>query len=132
MLNEITINFINIMATSIFFLAPILVIVLFSFPAWIFFRLRVHWYIWDYGVPVYGVMIWFLMESFRIGKDLASLSNFVVEVFWILAVSIISIWLRVIFPGKENKTSQISSIVTVSIPIITAIILRMTMPWLPE
>jgi hypothetical protein len=120
------------MATSAFFLVPILAIVLFSFPAWIFFRSRVHWYIWDYGVPIYGVIIWFLMEYLRIGRDLASLSNFVVEIFWILVASIISIWLRVIFPGKENKTSRISSTVSVLIPIVIAIILRLTMPWLPE
>ena len=62
----------------------------------------------------------------------ASLSNFVVETFWVFVATIISPWVRVLLPGKNNKTQLISSVSALLIPIIVAIALRAFMPTLPE
>jgi hypothetical protein len=99
--------------------------------AWKFFKKRVYWYKWDYGTPFYGTICWVLLISFDIGA-IVSLSNLVVETFWIGIASIASPWIRVAFPGKNKKTFLLSSVFSLIIPITVAVLIRLLMPTLPE
>ena len=113
----------------IFFGGLILLAYAFSLPAWKGFARRVHWYKWEYGVPVYGVFTWFFLSSLGVGAQ--SLSN-LVELFFVLVIAVLSPWLRVAFPGKNVGTSRILSIAVSLSPVIVAVGLRLFMPKLPE
>ena len=99
--------------------------------AWKSFDKRVKWYRRDYGVAAYGFIVWILLLMLNIGST-ASLSNFVIEVFWIFIASIASPWIRVVFPGKDEKNSKLSSVLCLLLPIVVAIVLRLSVPTLPE
>ena len=109
----------------------IIVFILLSLPAWIIGRKKVRWYIWDFGVPVYAISLWFFLVMNKVGTT-ATLSNFVVEVFLIFIASFASPWLRFVFPGKSTKKSLQSSFIFLLLPIIATIFVRLLMPSLPE
>jgi hypothetical protein len=113
------------------FLFYLIVILFASFPAWIGFKNRVHWNRQDYLTPFLGFITWFILEEMHI-KNIATLSNLLIETFWILIASIFGVWFRVVFPGKSKKQATLSSIICLAIPFITAILLRTFMPTLPE
>lgn len=92
-------------------------------------RKRVTW--WDYSFPYAGIIVWFLLLIGGAGKT-ASLSNFVIEVFWIALVSIIIQWLVVGVYCMSKPASFILGRILTSFPIITAIIIRLTVETLPE
>ena len=90
---------------------------------------RTMW--WDYAYPFSGVATWFPLGMSNIGSTV-SLSNFVVEVFWIAVISVAVPWIRWLlsrFVGDKIKTW--SFVLTFS-PIVAAIAIRLTMPTLPE
>ncbi len=108
----------------------ITICVILSLPAWRFRRKKVNWYVWDYGVPAYGIIVWIILGSLNVGT-LKSLSN-LVELIWVSIVALICPWLRVLFPGKDKRDSIFLSIIFLSLPIITAILLILFGPTLPE
>jgi threonine/homoserine efflux transporter RhtA len=86
---------------------------------------------WDYTYPFTGVAVWFPLGMFNVGS-IVSLSNFVIEVFWVAVVSVVVPWVRWLwsrFLGDKNKTW---SFVLTLLPIVAAIAIRLMMPTLPE
>jgi hypothetical protein len=86
---------------------------------------------WDYVSPFSGVIAWFVLTMLKIGS-IVSLSNFAVECFWIIATSSMIPWCRwgLSFSKKGiiNKVSFTLSLM----PVALAIVLRLTVPSLPE
>ena len=90
---------------------------------------RTTW--WDYAYPFTGVATWFPLGMSKVGSTV-SLSNFVIEVFWIAVVSVAVPWIRWLlsrFIGDKTKTW---SFVLTFLPITVAIVIRLMMPTLPE
>lgn len=86
---------------------------------------------WDYTYPYTGIPLWFALTMFGIGKT-ASLSNFVVENFWITVVSISTPWIFFfLYKIKNKSTDMIANILTV-LPIVFTITLRLFIESLPE
>ena len=86
---------------------------------------------WDYSFPYAGIIIWFLLLIGGAGET-ASLSNFVIEIFWIALVSIVVQWMLVGLSFMSKPVSSIPGRILTSLPIITAIIIRFTIETLPE
>ena len=84
---------------------------------------------WDYTCPFLGVILWFPLSA--VGSTV-SLSNFVVELFWITVASIAMLYLRWLLTLAKGKTPKTLSIVLTATPILTAIVIRLLMPTLAE
>lgn len=82
---------------------------------------------WDYVYPFTGVAAWF---SLGVGLT-ASLSNFVVEVFWIAALSALLPWVRWLLSNTPKGVTKLPLLLTF-LPILTAVVVRLLMPTLPE
>jgi len=63
-------------------------------------RLMFTW--WDYVFPFIGIPLWFILRAFHIGKDVSE-SNFIIEIFIILIVSIAIPWLRFFLTFARNR-----------------------------
>jgi len=92
-------------------------------------RQRTAW--WDYAYPFTGVAAWFPLGMFNVGST-ASLSNFVVEVFWIVVVSAGIPWVRWILSQFQRKQLKAWSFALTFLPIVVATVIRLTMSTLPE
>lgn len=92
-------------------------------------RQRTTW--WDYVYPFTGVMAWFPLGISNIGSTV-SLSNFVVEVFWIAVLSVVIPWGRWLMSRVERKEITVLSFAMTFLPMVAAVIIRLTMPTLPE
>ena len=90
---------------------------------------RMTW--WDYAYPFTGVIAWFPLGISNIGSTV-SLSNFAVEVFWIAVLSVIIPWGRWLLSIVERKQGNALSRLLTILPIVAAVIIRLTMPTLPE
>ena len=90
-------------------------------------RQRSTW--WDYVYPFTGVAGWFLLSG--VGSTV-SLSNFVVEVFWIAVLSVLIPWLRWMLSRVEAQQIKTLSLLLTFLPILAAVLMRLTMPTLPE
>jgi hypothetical protein len=91
--------------------------------------IRIHW--WDYALPAIGLPVWIFLAFAEVGKT-ASLSNMVIEVIIVLAISVIIPWARyLILYSNRNFASVIYQIMYL-IPFIATIIVRLYMPTLPE
>jgi hypothetical protein len=112
----------------VFLIFVLLVIAASSFPATKFIKKHKKLIIWDYIYPYTGVPLWVLLTMLNIGKT-ASLSNFVIENFWITIVSIITPWVILIL--YKNKKQLVAQFLTV-LPIIFTITLRLLIETLPE
>ncbi len=92
-------------------------------------KYRITW--WDYTFPILGVPFWLILQAFEVG-DKVSMTNFIIELFMILVVSISIPWIRFVMSfAKASYVSTISFFLTLS-PVVMAICLRLTMPLLPE
>ncbi len=92
-------------------------------------RSKIIW--WDYAYPFLGALLWFILKSFDVGGKI-SMSNFLIEMFLILLVSIAVPWLRFAMTfAKAGIFSAISFFLTF-LPIAVTIGLRLTVPLLPE
>jgi len=85
----------------------------------------------DYALPATGMPVWILLTAADVGQA-ASLSNMVVEVFWVLVASTAAPWagymtLRL----KAHRPPGLYSIPN-PIPCAVAALLRLNMPTLPE
>jgi hypothetical protein len=90
---------------------------------------RITW--WDYLSPFLGIVAWFGLSMAGVGS-IASLSNFAVECFWIIIVSVVVPWCRWGLSFKKEKVFQNVSFALSFVPILLAVILRLTVPSLPE
>ena len=90
---------------------------------------RMAWWDWDY--PFTGVVAWFPLAMSNIGSTV-SLSNFVVEVFWIAVLSVVIPWGRWLLSRVERKQFETLSLFLTFLPILAAVVIRLTMPTLPE
>jgi hypothetical protein len=115
----------------VFLLMALMIIAASSFFATQLMKRRKSLTWWDYSFPYTGIIVWFFLLIGGIGKT-ASLSNFVIEVFWITIVSIIVPWMVVVVSFMSKPTSSILGRILTSFPIITSIIIRLTVETLPE
>jgi hypothetical protein len=115
----------------IFLLMALMIIAASSFFAVHLIKRRKSLTWWDYSFPYAGIIVWFLLLIGGAGKT-ASLSNFVIEVFWIALVSIIMQWLVVGVSFTSHPASSILGRILTSLPIITSIIIRLTVETIPE
>ena len=90
---------------------------------------RTTW--WDYAYPFTGVAAWFPLGMSNVGSTV-SLSNFVVELFWIAVVSVAVPWTCWILSRFQREQLKTWSFVLTFFPIVVAVVLRLTMPTLPE
>ncbi|MFO7870257.1 MAG: hypothetical protein R6V03_02360 [Kiritimatiellia bacterium] len=61
-----------------------------------------------------------------------SLSNFIVEVFWIAVLSVLIPWGQWLLSRIETKQIKALSFLLALLPILAAVVMRLTMPTLPE
>ena len=86
---------------------------------------------WDYLYPFMGIIGWFVLSMLPLGST-ASLTNFVVEIFWISLTSAGVPWLRWILVRYGGRSLRAWSVALTVVPILVAVGLRLTMPTLPE
>jgi hypothetical protein len=86
---------------------------------------------WDYLHPFMGIIEWYFLGMFSVGST-ASLSNFVVELFWISVIAIVIPWWRWVLALRRSRQLKILSTGLTVLPIIAAVLLRLMMPTLPE
>ena len=91
--------------------------------------IKIHW--WDYALPAIGLPVWIFLTFAEVGKT-ASLSNMVIEILIVLAISVIIPWARfMILYLNKNFASVIYQIMYL-IPLVATLLVRMYMPTLPE
>ena len=115
-------------AFSVFWFLLIAVV---AAPPTVMMRKRRHTTWWDYTYPFTGVAAWFPLGMSKVGSTV-SLSNFVVEVFWVAVVSLAVPWARWIFSRFQREKLNAWSLVLTFLPILVAVVIRLTMPTLPE
>jgi hypothetical protein len=86
---------------------------------------------WDYAYPLTGVIAWFSLAMARIGSTV-TLSNFVIEVFSVAAVSMIILWVRWFLARLQNGKLDVVLYLMTFLPITLALVIRLSMPSLPE
>ncbi len=113
------------------FLVLVLVVVssLVSVPAWRWSQKRHQLFPWDYGLPVYPLLMWFLLVASGIGPQ--SLSN-LVELFIVSAFAVGVVYLRAFVFHRLLNNPYTSSMISIVLALFCPVILRLTMPLLPE
>jgi hypothetical protein len=91
--------------------------------------IEIHW--WDYALPAIGLPIWIILTFLEIGQT-ASLSNMVMEVAAVLAISIIIPWARYLILHLNKTFISIIYHFMYLIPIVVTLFIRMYMSTLPE
>src|SRR4030067_3191413 len=87
---------------------------------------------WDYIYPYTGIPLWFALTTIiKIGQT-ASLSNFVIENFWITVISIVTPWLIFLLYKAKNKSAEFIAKGLTLLPIVFTIVLRLLIKSLPE
>ena len=86
--------------------------------------------VWDYIYPFLGILIWFLLVTFGVGK-IVSTSNLLVETFAIFIASLLMPWLSYSLRMTDQKFLTIISNIFKIIPLILAILLRLWMKTMP-
>ena len=86
---------------------------------------------WDYIYPYTGILLWFALVMLNIGKT-ASLSNFVIENFWITVVSISTPWIIFILQKIKNRSFNLVVKILTILPITFTILLRLLIDTIPE
>ncbi|MBI4848537.1 MAG: hypothetical protein HY808_08210 [Nitrospirae bacterium] len=92
-------------------------------------RFKADW--WDHIFPFVGVPVWFSMQAFDLGSRI-SRSNFIIETFIILIISITVPWLRFAITYMKSKSTPYILFILTLLPAAATIFLRLTMPLLPE
>lgn len=86
---------------------------------------------WDYFFPYTGIIVWFFLVMFNVGKT-ATLSNFVIENFWITMISIIIPWMLFGISFIPKATAPIFPRIVTFLPMTFSIIIRLTIDTLSE
>ena len=92
-------------------------------------RKRKKMILWDYIYPFTGMVTWFLISGMG---STVSLSNLVVELFWIAVISAAMPWARWTLSGFDSKHFKAWSLLLTFLPIIAAVVIRLTVPTLSE
>ncbi len=92
-------------------------------------RIKITW--WDYTYPFLGIPLWITLQSLGFGNTV-SMSNFVIEIFWIVLVSISIPWIRFAGSFNSQKLFTYGTFLLTFLPVLVTIYLRSTMPLLPE
>lgn len=79
-----------------------------------------------------GIPLWFVMAVFAKAGSPASLSNFIVEIFWITIVSCLTPWLILLLHKAGNHIVTRSARFLTLLPASFAVALRLLMHTLPE
>ncbi len=87
--------------------------------------------LWDYLSLFGGIAAWFLLVTAGIGR-VATLSNFIIEAFAVVVISVIIPWLRWGASLRKRPFDARWSFVLTLLPILTALVIRLFMPSLPE
>lgn len=92
-------------------------------------KVKVTW--WDYSFPFAGVLLWFLLWELGFGGKVSQ-SNFMVEMFVTIFVSIAIPWIR--FALTFIKAGGVAYLLLFLsfVPSLVAISTRLLMPLLPE
>ncbi|MEE9270170.1 MAG: hypothetical protein V3V49_07905 [Candidatus Krumholzibacteria bacterium] len=107
----------------------ILVIAVVVSPLWFYARKRNRWFGWDYALLTAPLAIWFLLVMAGIGPQ--SLSN-IIELFIIALVVILLLYARVFVIDAASKHYRVNSMVVFVLACAAPVILRFTMPLIPE
>ena len=91
--------------------------------------IEIHW--WDYALPAMGLPVWLFLTFAEIGNT-ASLSNMVIEIVIVLAISVIIPWARYMILYTKKKFAVLIYQIMYLIPFAATLLVRMTMPTLPE
>ena len=91
--------------------------------------IKIRW--WDYTLPAIGLPIWILLTVAEIGET-ASLSNLVIEGFWVLVASILTPYIRYVVLRIQFRYRSLLFHCLYASPGLTAVLLRLYMPTLPE
>ncbi len=92
-------------------------------------RSRITW--WDYVYPASGVLLWFILQMGDLGGEISKF-NIIIELFIILLISVTIPWLRFAFTFINNRLLHLLSFSITFAPVIVALLIRLTMPLLPE
>ena len=115
----------------VFSLIWFLLIAVVAVPPTVMLRRRQLTTWWDYAYPFTGGAAWFPLAMSNVGSTV-SLSNFVVEVFWIAVISVVVPWVRWILTRFQMEKLKVRSLVLTFLPIVVAVVIRLAMPTLPE
>jgi hypothetical protein len=99
-------------------------------PAWHVARKAQRWYGSDYAAALGPIPFWFLLMSMRVGA--MSLSNLFVELLSIAAFVPIAVSLRVFFVDRYVHETRRSSGIVCAICFALPLVLRLTVPGIPE
>jgi hypothetical protein len=98
-------------------------------PSWYYARRDLRWFVWDYVTVFAPVVLWFLLTLLGIGPQ--SLGN-IVEVLAVASFNPIILTMRVFFLDKlwprPGFWSRLCMVTGLALPLI----LRLTLPILPE
>lgn len=107
-----------------------------------FSRKRVQWSGWDYMLPVLSPIIMYVIYLITIALDETfewfpysannSISNAVIEsiILWVIIIFLMMV--RIIFASKLNKHTALASYVSIALIAVAALILNISIPYLPE
>ena len=95
----------------------------FSFP---WRSKRVKWFKWEYGAPLYPVIFVSFVLPWLLPRG--GMSNFIIDLFLVSVVTLVSPWFRVWIPGKTKRTQIISSLVALIIPLLFAVLIKLIIP----
>jgi lipopolysaccharide export LptBFGC system permease protein LptF len=113
----------------VLFLLLVLFSGLLSLPAWNRCRAKNEFFWWDYGMPVYPLLMWVFFVYVGIGPQ--SLSN-TIELLFISVVVIALSYLRAFVFNKFLSNVYFISMFSIVLSIFVVLILRLTMPLIPE
>lgn len=119
-INELLISFIVLyMMLSAVALVP---------PAITKTRYWVTW--WDYVYPLLTMPFWMALWQLHIGDDIST-TNFAFEVFFLLILSVATPWIRYYLAYSQTKIVAYLSNSLTFLPIVTTLIMRLSVPHLP-
>jgi hypothetical protein len=85
---------------------------------------------WDYVYPLLTMPFWFALWKLHIGDDVST-TNFAFEVFFLLILSVATPWIRYYLAYSQKKMVVYLSNALTFLPIITTLIMRLSVPHLP-
>jgi hypothetical protein len=120
-INELLISFVVLyLMLSVVALVP---------PAITKTRYWVSW--WDYVYPLLTMPFWMALWQLHIGDDISA-TNFAFEVFFLLILSVAVPWTRYYLAYSQATTVRYLSNSLTFLPLITTLVVRLSVPHLPN
>ncbi len=112
-------------------LLPIIVLVpvLFCLPGWLIARKRYNASPWSLNFALPGLVLWILLAMGGIGPQ--SMGN-IVELFYLCFGAIPIYYLKVLLIDKVRPNTRMNTVILTLVICLAAILLRLTMPVIPE